>query len=386
MLKIIQFTTDNREQQNDYENPAPHFGTAPEALLEGFSELPEIEVHVVSCVRREVTIPHRIFGNILYHPVLVPKYGWMSSFYSGCIRATSRVVRDIAPNVVHGQGTERDCAMNAVYSGVPNVVTIHGNMAELNRLGDTFQDARLYGFLTSRLETHALAKTSGVFCNSDYTESLVSPRARRTWRVPNAIRSAFFSESSEIPVSDLPQIINVGLISPRKRQLELLHEAAKMRASGTEFRIVFAGSIPNSPYGKAFAKELQLAEQDGYAFHSGFLDINGLIKLMDQSHAMIHCPTEEAFGLVVAEAMARGLKFFGSDLGGIRDIAGGIPSAELSSDLEELATHVKSWIQCGAPRPNLIKSDIARLYHPRVVAMRHIEIYHELTGNTIARS
>ena len=40
-MKIAFLTTDNREQLADYDNPNPHFGTAPTALLEGFALLGE---------------------------------------------------------------------------------------------------------------------------------------------------------------------------------------------------------------------------------------------------------------------------------------------------------------------------------------------------------
>jgi glycosyltransferase involved in cell wall biosynthesis len=380
-MKVIQFTTDNREQQNDYDNPLPHFGTAPEALLEGFAALPDVEVHVVSCVRREVGIPDRIHGNIRYHPVLVPKTGWMSTLYSGCIRATSRLVREIAPDVVHGQGTERDCAMNAIYSGYPNVLTIHGNMAELNRLGDTFQGAPMYGFLASRLETHALRRTGGVFCNSAYTESLVAPRARQTWRVPNAIRADFFQPATGGSKRPIPTLVNVGVIGARKRQLELLRMVGEIVKSGRQMQVVFAGSLSeNSEYGATFAAELRKAEAAGYAAFGGFLNLPELIRLLDSSHAFLHFPSEEAFGLVVAEAMARGLKFFGANLGGIVDIASGIDGAELHDDFESLKNGIVRWLDAGAPAPMLAADEIAKRYHPKVIAERHVEIYREVLG------
>lgn len=380
-MKVIQFTTDNREQQNDYDNPLPHFGTAPEALLEGFAALPDVEVHVVSCVRREVSVPERIFGNIHYHPVLVPKTGWMSTLYAGCIRATSRLVREISPDIVHGQGTERDCAMNAIHSGVPNVVTIHGNMAELNRLGDTFQDAPVYGFLASRLETHALRRTGGVFCNSAYTESLVAPRARWTWRVPNPIRSAFFQPATGEPKRPIPTLVNVGVVGARKRQLELLRMVGEIVKSGRQMQVVFAGSLSeNTAYGAAFAAELHQADAAGYAAFVGFLKLPELIRLLDSSHAFLHFPSEEAFGLVVAEAMARELKFFGANLGGIVDIASGIDGAELHDDFESLQAGITRWLDAGAPAPALAADEIAKRYHPRVIAERHVEIYREVLG------
>ena len=66
--------------------------------------------------------------------------------------------------------------MEAVFSGLPNVVTIHGSMAELARL----LGARVGSFrwMAGRLEHFALRRTVGVFCNSVYTERLVKPLAR----------------------------------------------------------------------------------------------------------------------------------------------------------------------------------------------------------------
>jgi len=380
-MKIVQLTTDNREQQNDYGNPVPHFGAAPEALLEGFAMLPDVEVHVVSCVRREVQIPERIFGGVHYHPVLVPKHGWMTSLYSGCIRATSRLIKSIAPDMVHGQGTERDCAMSAVHSGFPNVLTIHGNMAELNRLGDTFCDAKIYGFLASRLETYALNKTQGVFCNSLYTRSLVAPRAKKTWLVPNAIRKTFFQDQSCASKESTPTLVNVGVVCPRKQQLTILKMVGEIVKSGHSLHIVFAGSFSEtSEYGAAFAAELRRAEKAGYASFVGFLDSARLIQLLDSSHGFLHFPTEEAFGLVVAEAMARGLKFFGSNLGGIKDIAHGIEGAELHANFESLKSGIIKWLTLGALSPKSSATEIAARYHPKVVAEQHVEIYKEFLG------
>ena len=381
-MKIVQLTTDNREQFNEYDTAEPHFGTAPEALLQGFAEIDGAEVHVISCVRKPVASPPRILGKIHYHSLVVPKSGWMSSFYAGCIQATRKLIRELKPDIVHGQGTERDCAMRASHSGFPNVVTIHGNMAELNRLGINFQNQRLFGFLASRMESHALRRTAGVFCNSAYTESLVASRSQRTWRAPNAIRTPFFRKAKYSPASsELPLILNVGHLGARKRQLEILKMAGEMHDLGYTFKLIFLGAInEGEPYGQAFLEELKRAEAKGYACHGGFLDADGLIDLMDQAHGFIHFPLEEAFGLVVAEAMARGLKFFGANLGGIKEIAAGIPGAELHSEFDTLKNGLATWLKAGAPRQEGAAGQIAERYHPQVIAKRHVEIYREVLG------
>src|SRR5215475_8218997 len=127
-LKIALVTTDNREHYKEYAKSVPYFGTAPEALLQGFAQVPEVEVHVVSCARERMQSPEKLADNIFFHSLIVPKIGWMTTAYQGCIRATRKKLWEIQPAIVHGQGTELDCAMDAVFSGLPNVLTLHGNM------------------------------------------------------------------------------------------------------------------------------------------------------------------------------------------------------------------------------------------------------------------
>ena len=55
-IKVAFLTTDNRDMQRDYGTPVPHFGTAPEALLEGFKQRRELEVNVVSCARVRLVV------------------------------------------------------------------------------------------------------------------------------------------------------------------------------------------------------------------------------------------------------------------------------------------------------------------------------------------
>jgi glycosyltransferase involved in cell wall biosynthesis len=379
-MKIVQITTDNREHNKDYDADNPYFGTAPEALFEGFSQISGIEVHVISCLRKAVVSPAMIAGNIHYHPLIVPKSGWMTSLYYGCIKAARVLIRELQPDVVHGQGTERECGMCAAHSGFPNVITIHGNMAELNRLGINFAGHRLYGYMASKLESHALGKCAGVLCHSAYTESLVAPRANKTWRVPNAIRSGFLSDLPSLyDRTDVPLLLNVGQLGVRKRQLEILKMAGAMHRQGYVFHLVFIGSIhQNDDYARAFVQELKRAESMGYASHAGWLDTGALVALMDQAQGFIHFPSEEAFGLVVAEAMARGLKFFGADLGGIKEIASGIPGAELHTTLADLQAGVARWLIAGASKVPEAAVAVRERYSPHVVAASHKKIYHEL--------
>src|ERR1700677_5239966 len=121
-------TTDRGDDWRRYAEPAPSFGTAPAALLQGLAAMPDCEVHVISCVQQPVTSPAKLSENTFYHSVEVGKWGWLRGAYAGCVTAVRKKLREIAPDMVHGQGTERYCSLSAVYSGFPNVLTIHGNM------------------------------------------------------------------------------------------------------------------------------------------------------------------------------------------------------------------------------------------------------------------
>jgi len=382
MLKFAFLTTDNREHDHNYSAPAPYFGAAPAALLEGFAALPGIEVHILSCAQHPMSSPTKLSENTWFHSLHVPKIGWLRTGYSGCIFAVRRKLREIHPDIVHGQGTERDCGISAVFSGFPNVITIHGNMAELARIFH----ARIGSFhwWTAKLENFTLPRTLGVLCNSHYTQSLVSTRSKKTWLVSNPVRDSFFTPiiRNNLP-SETPTLLVVGVICARKRQLELLHLFIQLRQQSTRFQVKFVGSCGADSYGKAFLSLLNGQEHADWSTWLGVLDESSLIQCMDSSRALLHFPQEESFGLVVAESLARGLKLFASNVGGIRDIASGVPDAELfePEDWAGLSRGLSAWLE----KPNLSSAQTQNLmksrYHPKTIASRHLEIYREVIAS-----
>ena len=381
-MKIAILTTDSREHFRDYANPEPYFGTAPEALLQGFTGMDGVEIHIVSCTRQPVRAPEKIADNLWYHALHVPKIGWLRTGYQGCIRATRKKLREIRPDLVHGQGTEHDCALGAVFSRFPNVVTIHGNMKALAE----FYQARIgsYYWLTARLETLALCRTAGVFCNSAFTENEVAPCARRTWRVPNAVRRDFFQPplAARNPKNI---VLNLGVICDYKLQIELVEVARKLHERGHPVEFWFAGTCTaDTSYGAAFLEKIRVAEPAGYARYLGMKNARELVPLLDSVSALVHFPLQEAFGLVVAEGLARGLKFFGARVGGVPDIAEGVPGAELfaKNDLPGLTAAVERWLTEDHSPNTAAARLMGQRYAPEVIARRHLEIYREVLKNS----
>jgi glycosyltransferase involved in cell wall biosynthesis len=372
---------DDRDVLRRYADADPFFGTAPAALLEGLAKMPECEVHIVCCIQKPLRSTPKLADNIYYHAMIVPKWGWLRGAYLGCIRAIRKKLREIKPDLVHGQGTERYCALAAVYSGFPNVLTIHGNMRQLAKIGR----ARPFSFdwLAARLERFTLPRSRGVICNSHHTRRLVSGLAAATWLVPNAVRGLFFSAPSTSRPSLPPVLLNIGTINANKSQNEILEMAARLHQRQVKFQIHFLGRLDGATrYGARFQARVKQAEKEGYARYLGQKSEAELVEIMDSASGLIHAPVEEAFGLVVAEGLARNLKFFGAKVGGLVDIAAGADGAELfePGDLAALEEGVFKWLCSGHPKPAQAAQQMRERYSPEFVARRHLEIYSQIIG------
>lgn len=357
---------------------------APEALLSGFTSLPELEVHVVSCIRHPVKAPEKLANNIWFHSLHVPRIGWMRTGYAGCLWAVRRQLKLIRPDLVHGQGTEGEQAMCAALSGYPNVVTLLGIMREISKVMHARPGS--YYWVASLLEGFALRRTAGVLCNSRYTETKVRNRCRKTWLVHNAIRTPFFLKPLPTVRPARCVLLNVGTVFPLKRQNELLDIAEQLHAEGLPFELHFLGGAPRKdPYAARF---LNRVKNSSYLFYHGFKSIDEVIAQYDRSTALVHVSAVESFGLAVAEALSRNLKFFGFKSGGVLDIASGVEGADLfeDSDWLGLKSSITRWIQSGFPRPETAARVMRERFHPDEIARQHIEVYREVLARHSAVS
>jgi glycosyltransferase involved in cell wall biosynthesis len=376
-MRLVILTTDMRESVPGCTNPQPHIGIAPGALLQGFALLPEIEVHVVSCLKEPLRSPEKIAPNIFYHGVVVPRMGWLRTGYQGCIRAVRKKTREIQPDIVHGQGTERDCAISAVLSGFPNVLTVHGNMRLIARvLRAKFLS---YHWLAARLESFVLPRTNGVVCITNYTRNAVKLLAKNTWVLPNAVDSSFF-EINVAPVSGhTPVILCIGTIDRRKNQIAFIH-ALDSLANEQKFKVLFLGRPEPGVYGEEFLKLVQVRN---WCEHVGVVGRDQMRKYF-QSAALLVLPTlEDNCPLVVLEAMAAGVPVLASNVGGVPD----------------LIQHEVNGLLCDPQRPETFRAAVCRFledppfagrlaaeakrqaqarFHPLVIARRHVEIYREV--------
>lgn len=384
-MKIANLAMDFREAYRKYHEVRPHLPGGTASLLDGFAQLPDVEVHVISCIQKPMQSPEKLADNIWFHTLLVPKFGWLRTGYQGCIRAVRRKLREIQPDVVQGDGTERECAISAAFSGYPNVVAMQGIMAEQARLNHPRFGT--YTWLAARLEKFTLPRTQGVLCNSTYTEKLVKSRARKTWLMPHPLRQGFIDPPP--PPGPRPCVLlNVGFICERKRQLELLDVAEALHRRGLKFEFHFVGYNPGTTdYANAFLNRIKPMTQAGFAFYKGAPDDGELVKYFDAAAAMVHFASEDAAPMTVLEGIGRELKFFGPRQGGAIDIAQDMPGVELFdvNDWTGLTDAVARWIAQGQPRPVGAAAVVRERRSPLVLARRHLEIYREVIAEAKAK-
>jgi glycosyltransferase involved in cell wall biosynthesis len=336
--------------------------------------MPEyLEIHVISCTRQPVNAPEKLADNIWFHSLHVPKIGWMRTGYIGCINAVRRKLRHIQPDLVHGQGTELESGICAAYSGFPNVITLLGIMKEMAKTLNSRPGS--FHWCASILETIALRRTNGVFCNSTYTEQKVRGRTRRTRLIPNAVRSEFFKTPLPPTRPSKCKLLNVGTICSYKRQNELLDVLDELYAEGLRFEMRFIGGASSSDHYSA--KFLHRIASRPYVSYVKSQSVSELIQTYDESSALIHVSAIETFGLVVAEALSRNLKLFGFNLGGVTDIARDIEGAEMQTPGNwcDLKAALGVWIRMGHPGNSSPRRTMKERYSPLEIAEQHCRIY-----------
>ncbi len=377
-IKLALLTSDDRQHRRQYDHPKPFFGTAPEALMEGLAMLPdEVEVHVVSCLQKKpAQSPPKLADNIFYHGLHIPSWGWLKTGYMGCTQAVRRKLAEIGPDIVHGQGTERDCAISAVRSGYPNVLTIHGNMARVAE----FLRARPLSFywLAARLERHCLRRTAGVVCISDYTRRNVEPYTSKTWLLPNAVHPSYFQihNAPENP----PLVLCVANIGSRKNQICLLESLDALRRD-LDFRLCFAGAGSDvDPYFREFTQRVQ---ERSWCRYAGSLKREDLQKELRSASLAILPSLEDNCPMVILEAAAAGVPMAASAIGGIPDLVQHEVNGLLFDPADPLAMR-ESVRRLLTDRPwaerlaRAARERALAVYAPEVVARRHLEIYREV--------
>ncbi len=168
---------------------------------------------------------------------------------------------------------------------------------------------RAYRLLSRRLPTFVV----GALLERQYG----GPRPGLAAIRPSLVRAA--DVVSEPPAKDWSgplELLTVGRIEPEKNPILLVEALAELeRAQPGRFRLRWIGEGRMKEAAQERARELGI---DGLITWAGFVPFGPeLLGFYRQAHLFVHVATTEAFGQVLAEAMACGLPIVATDVGGV---------------------------------------------------------------------
>jgi glycosyltransferase involved in cell wall biosynthesis len=379
-MRVAILTTDSREHFGNYADPKPFFGTAPSALFQGFATLPNLEVHILSCTQQPMSSPARLANNIWFHSLHVPKIGWLRTGYAGCVLAVRKKLLEIRPDIVHAQGTERDCAMSAVFQNIPKILTIHGNIRAITKL-HRHSPLSFWG-IQSQLEAFCLPRFAGVICISKYTQQQVSDLAKKTWLLPNATENLFFEpRPTAVDSSTPPLVLVVANVDRRKNQNELIR-ALDPLARRLRFVVKFYGRCGEDSYGKEFRS---LLETRPWCSWGGMIGRENLRDEFARATVLFLPTREDNCPMVVLEAQASGVPVIASNVGGVPDlvedgVTGLLTNPDLPSTMPIALEKILSDKALARRLAEGGSKQALACYHPNVIATRHVEIYREVVS------
>jgi glycosyltransferase involved in cell wall biosynthesis len=305
----------------------------------------------------------------------------MRTGYQGCIRAVRRKLKEIRPGLVHGQGTERDCAISAVFSGFPNLLTIHGNMRLIARVNR----ARPFSFpwLAARLEGLTIPRSGGVVCITHHTRQAVMGLARRTWVVPNAVDVSFFEVNARLAPGVPARLLCVAFVCALKNQNALIR-ALDPLAGRHKFELRFCGSAnERSAYGGEF---FRLVKARPWCVYNGFARRQELKALLREATVLVLPSLEDNCPMAVLEAMAAGVPVIASRVGGLPDLLEEGQTGFFCDPLDaaSMAAAIEKVLLNSAAAAEVARQARERArerFHPEVIARQHIDIYRELLSS-----
>jgi len=354
-------------------------------LAKGLAKLPGNEVHFISM---SSSIPQDQIiksDGVKIHFLSCPRKVRFLTLFQYNKKKIHNELKRIKPDIVHGHGTEHEYPYVAATSTYPRVITVHCVLKDLLRTIKFPIVNRLKIRIFLLLETYTLERASHVIITTEYMKGLLNGGNCKIFVINNCINPAFFEYSQIVEKAD-NKLIFVGRIS-REKGIEHL-----VRCFLFFFRR-FSG-VKLSIFGKWVDKGY-LDEIKSFIVHNnlqsniiikGLEDPNMIPMVMSDATALILPSNYDAFGLVLAEAMAVGTPVIASRVGGIPYVVDDGKTGFLvePGNAQALAEKILVLLENKSLREKMgekAKDTALRRFHPSVVAKKHMDVYEAILKN-----
>ena len=297
-----------------------HFGGGVETsffnLVEGLSSFDDVEPYVVTFARgaREVRRDDSGPAPAFYLPGRA-RFNNLT-LYRNDRRLLKRALDTLEPDLVHAQDAiSYGYVTLKVATGVPVVVSVHGIVREeLKHLSHPLDKIRT-SIARVAIEKYCVRNARYLVAPSRYPEEYFGDEIRgKIVDVGNGIPDRFFAADAS---PEPGRLLYAGVISPRKRVLDLLEvfELVRRTVPGTKLRI--AGPASDTEYNTAVharVRELGIAEDVEFL---GSLSPEELLGEYRRAWLLVLASGEENSPMVIGEAMAVGVPVVATRTGGV---------------------------------------------------------------------
>jgi glycosyltransferase involved in cell wall biosynthesis len=232
------------------------------------------------------------------------------------------------------------------------VVTIHDLAFEVFPEDFSGRTGWKYRTFTPR----AARSAQRVICVSGYTATDVVRRydvdEARVRIVPNA--PSLPIGDAPLPDGDGPYLLAVGDLRPKKNLLRLVEAFRRLRGEGLEHRLVLAGVDGGEGAGvreAAGGEPVQL---------TGYLPDARMDALMRGADALVHPSLYEGFGLVLVEAMARGVPVLAARATALPETGGDACDYFDPLDVGDIAGAIRRVVDDRGHRAELVRRGLRR--------------------------
>jgi glycosyltransferase involved in cell wall biosynthesis len=364
----------------DQSRCSPVLHPAVQNLLDGLKSFGnEVQVEVWYGKREPLPEETRSDGNLHYRPVTsrsLPIPG-MGGGYAGRTLALLRALRHSNADLIHAQGTERECGLVAALLRKPSLLTLHGNFREI---AATLRSRPFSNFwVCAQIERAILPRFSAIHALSTHTETSVKPFAKAVRIIPNAVSDEFF-EVTPAPTQH-PNIHHVAGITEWKNPLGLIAAGDVLRQHFPETLLHFHGYCnPDHPYGAAFMAAIR---ERPWCHYHGVSSSSQLTEHLRLATCTALPSIQENFGLAAAESMAAAVPVVASSVGGLVDVVqDGITGMRYDpadpNGLSNALIHIHKNPSLRHRMSDAARAHSTQNFRKEIVAEAHLNLYQHL--------